>query len=388
MKRLTLFATLTVSILAICRPAASEEPLTAPGPSGPLAGTLRLAPAQHAPVVLIIPGSGPVDRDGNSPAGLQAATYRFLAEGLALHGITTLRIDKRGLFGSQAAVPDGNQVTIDDYAADIRRWIVVLRARTGASCVWLLGHSEGGLVALLAAQPEPTCGLILVATPGRSLGEVLRSQLRANPANVPILPRALSIIASLEAGQHVAAAGISPALMPLFRPAIQDFLMSELALKPNKLIAGIREPVLILQGDRDLQVEPADARRLADANPVARLEILPNVNHVLKQVRSDDRSENLRTYVDPSLKLASDVVDQVSDIVHARPAPADVRSGSGHAASSATSLTDSGSDETRLRLVQDTPPLLTISALETQQRKHGPYRRAVQAASPHVSGRV
>ncbi|HEY0746873.1 MAG TPA: hypothetical protein VGD63_09255 [Steroidobacteraceae bacterium] len=66
--------------------ASVETLLEAPGPTGPLRGTL-LAPAEYqGAVVLIIPGSGPTDRDGNSPAGLSAGSYRLLAEGLAARG--------------------------------------------------------------------------------------------------------------------------------------------------------------------------------------------------------------------------------------------------------------------------------------------------------------
>ena len=84
--------------------------------------------------------------------GVAAAPYRMLAEGLAARGVATVRIDKRGMFGSAGAIADANAVTIADYAADVHAWVKAARARTGASCVWVLGHSEGGLVALAAAQ--------------------------------------------------------------------------------------------------------------------------------------------------------------------------------------------------------------------------------------------
>src|SRR5262249_10810047 len=138
-------------------------------------------------VVLIIPGSGPTDRDGNSPLGIRASPYKLLAEGLAAKGITSVRIDKRGIFGSASAVPDANAVTIAHFAADVHGWVEVIRGKTGASCVWLLGHSEGGLVALASRQSaSEVCGLILVAAPGRPLGQVLREQLKSNPADAPL----------------------------------------------------------------------------------------------------------------------------------------------------------------------------------------------------------
>ncbi len=125
--------------------------MTAQGPQGPLAGTLLDAGAK-TPLVLIIPGSGPTDRDGNNPMGVAAAPYRLLAEALAAKGVSSVRIDKRGLFGSKAAVLDPNNVTISDYATDTHKWVAAIRRQTGASCLFVLGHSEGALVALAAAQ--------------------------------------------------------------------------------------------------------------------------------------------------------------------------------------------------------------------------------------------
>jgi pimeloyl-ACP methyl ester carboxylesterase len=296
----------------------TETEIEAPGPDGPLRGTLLATPAAtHAPV-LIIPGSGPTDRDGNNPLGIRAATYRLLAEGLAAEGIPSLRIDKRGMFGSTAAIPDANAVTIADYAEDVRVWNVILRERTGASCIWLLGHSEGGLVALAAAKgAADLCGLILVAAPGRRLGDILREQLRANPANAPILAEAEQVIAALEAGRHVDGASLHPALLPLFRPEVQGFLIDALALDPARLVAGFRKPVLILQPGSDLQVSRANAERLKAAKPDAELHISPGTSHVLKHVGSDDAAANLATYGAIDLPLAPDIIPTVAAFIRA-----------------------------------------------------------------------
>ncbi|MFN6934060.1 MAG: alpha/beta hydrolase, partial [Tsuneonella sp.] len=206
-------------------PLTAQEPLTAPGPQGDLAGTL-IRPAHGAPVVIVIPGSGPTDRDGNNPAGVKAAPYRFLAAALGERGVGTVRIDKRGMFGSKSAVADANAVTIDDYVTDVAAWTGAARAATGRECVWLLGHSEGGLVALAAAQKVSNlCGIIVVASPGRPMGTLLREQLSANPANAPVLPDALSAIERLETGERVDVAALHPALQGLFNPAVQGYLI-------------------------------------------------------------------------------------------------------------------------------------------------------------------
>ncbi|WP_412528116.1 alpha/beta hydrolase [Burkholderia lata] len=295
-----------------------QTEIEAPGPAGPLKGTLLSPGTGDAPVVLIVPGSGSTDRNGNAPSWLQASTYRLLAEGLREEGIASVRIDKRGMYGSLQAVPDANDVTIDEYAADVHSWVAAIRARTGVSSVWVLGHSEGGLVALLAArQSADIAGLILVSAAGRPLGPVLRQQLQSNPANAPVLENALSILESLEAGERVEATRIDPALMPLFRPQVQRFLMSELTIDPAALLAGYMKPVLIVQGARDIQVTVQDAELLQRANPQAEMALIADANHALKTVRTADLQENLAAYSNPDLPLADGVVEAISAFVHA-----------------------------------------------------------------------
>ncbi len=308
-------ALLLFSLLMIPAAKAAPVEIEAAGPNGPLRGTLQEAGAQ-APMILIVPGSGPTDRDGNNPLGVKAATYRLLAEGLAAQGVGSVRIDKRGMFASSAAIPDANAVTIDDYVADSAAWVAAIRQRTGVSCVWLLGHSEGGLVALAsAAKVADICGLVLVATAGRPLDQVLKEQLRANPANAPLLVPAERAIDNLKAGKRVDPVDLPPPLLRLFAPQVQGFLISVFAQDPATLIAGTGKPVLILQGTHDIQVSVTDAERLKAAAPAATLTLLPGVNHVLKVVEGDSRPANLATYANPDLPLAPGVAEAVAVFV-------------------------------------------------------------------------
>jgi pimeloyl-ACP methyl ester carboxylesterase len=302
---------LLASLALAAAPLSSE--ITVPGPRGNLAGSLIEA-GKGAPMVLIIPGSGPTDRDGNNSVG-QSGTYRLLAEALGTRGISTVRIDKRGMFGSRAAVADPNKVTIADYVTDVRAWVWKLRGEDSGSCVWLLGHSEGSIVAMSAAQkPDGICGVISVSGSGRKLGDTLRAQLRANPANAPLLGSALSILDRLEKGQKVPDADVPPPLAPLFRAEVQDYLANLLAQEPAKLAAGLTVPLLIVQGETDLQTGVEDADLLAKAQPRAKLALIPGVNHVLKTAPSD-RAANIATYRDPALPIAPAVVEAVAEFV-------------------------------------------------------------------------
>ncbi|WEK01968.1 MAG: alpha/beta fold hydrolase [Candidatus Sphingomonas phytovorans] len=311
-------------LMAMISPQAIAQPMPdgaieAPGPSGPLRGTLVEATGTNgtpAPMVLIIPGSGPTNRDGDSPLGVRGAVFRQLAEGLAARGIGSVRIDKRGMFGSAGAIADANDVTIADYASDVRGWIGVIRKRTGVPCVWVLGHSEGGLVALAAAQEATDiCGLLLVATAGRPMGEVLRAQLRANPANAPILASALAAIDSLEAGRKVDVAALHPAVAGLFDPRVQSYLIDAFRYDPARLVAAVKGPVLILQGKNDIQVGIEDASLLKNARPAAKMVTLAGVNHVLKPVASDGRGANVATYGDPAIAIDPTVTDTIATMI-------------------------------------------------------------------------
>lgn len=291
--------------------------LTAAGPEGNLAGTL-LSPEASQATVVIVPGSGPTDRDGNNPLGVTAAPYRLLAEALAEKGVATLRIDKRGMFGSKAALADANAVTISDYATDLQRWTTALRARDPNQCVFLLGHSEGGLVALEAmTQVDDLCGVILVATPGRPIGDIMRDQFRANPANAPLLADALSAVDTLERGETVDVSAFHPALQQVFAPQVQPFLIDMMRRDPTALASQGDVPMLIVHGGRDIQATAADAAALRAARPDATYAEFADMTHVLKDVASDDRMANLATYTDASLPLADGLADSIAEFVRA-----------------------------------------------------------------------
>ena len=313
-------ATLAVILAAATSASAAETRLSIEGPSGALQGTLATPDGgPKAPVAIIIPGSGPTDRDGNNPLGVTAGSYRLLAEALAAKGVSTIRIDKRGMFGSSAAAADADNVRMTDYAADVRAWGQEAQKRTSARCAWLIGHSEGSLVALITAQqPEGICGLILVAGAGRKMGDILREQLKANPANAPLLAQALAALTELEAGRHVDVSGMHPALAALFRPSVQGFLIDQMSYDPAALLARYTGPVLVLQGTTDLQVSMQDAQRLAGARPGVTMVALEGVNHILK-VAPADPAANFATYGNSALPIAPSIVEAIMSFLAQHP---------------------------------------------------------------------
>jgi alpha-beta hydrolase superfamily lysophospholipase len=289
-----------------------STPVTLPSEPAPLHGTLLIPEGQTRAAALIIAGSGPTDRDGNSPLGVSASSYRLLAEGLAAHGVATVRTDKRGIAASAAAGGREADLRFTDYADDARAWAAETARLAGRPCAWLIGHSEGALVALVAAGQgdAAVCGLVLLSGAGRPVGAVLREQLATAPE--PLLGQALAILAELEAGRPVAE--VPPLLAALFRPSVQPYVISWLPLDPAALVAAYDGPVMIGHGTTDIQVSVADAEALAAARSDARLRIWEGVNHLLK-IAPADRAANAATYSNPALPLAPGVVDDVAGFI-------------------------------------------------------------------------
>lgn len=302
--------TLLAAAALLAGPTAAD--VTLPAQPAPLAGSLLSPETAISAVAVILPGSGPTDRDGNQTPAIRASTYRLLAEGLAAEGIATVRIDKRGIGASAAAGFDETKLRFSDYAVDARAWAAEAARLTDQPCAWLIGHSEGALVALQAVQAgdDKICGLVLLSGAGRPAGVVLREQLTALPD--PLKTQAYDALTELEAGRTVAEP--PAALAALFRPSVQPYLISWLPLDPAMLLAAYDGPVFIGQGTTDIQVGVVDAQTLAAADPDATLKLWDGVNHVLKTAPAD-RAGNLATYADPDLPLAPGVTQDVAALI-------------------------------------------------------------------------
>lgn len=175
--------------------------------------------------------------------------------------------------------------------------------------------SEGGLVALASAHSPGVCGLILLAAPGRPLDLIIREQIAANPANATIARQADVALTTLKAGKHVDVSAMQPALAGgLFNPKVRDFLIDAFRYDPAELAKGASVPMLIIQGEHDIQVTRTDADWLAAAQPKAKLVIVPGMNHVLK-VAPAARTPNAATYANPSLPLAPGLVEAIASFV-------------------------------------------------------------------------
>lgn len=272
--------------------------------TGDIRGTLAIPNGKGKfPVALIIAGSGPTDRNGNNPAAKNAA-YQLLADTLAKAGIATLRYDKRGIAASAAAMKSESSLRFNDYVQDAAEWVKLLKADKRFSKVYVIGHSEGSLIGMLASKTAD--GFISVAGAGFPAQDILKKQLATLPEEMKT--KSYDLLDSLSAGHTVSSAPL--VLYSLFRPSVQPYLISWFGYDPRQLIQSLKAPVLIIQGTNDVQVSVEDAQALKTAKPEARLVLIENMNHILRMV-DGDRNANLKTYNDASLPLAPQLTESI-----------------------------------------------------------------------------
>jgi alpha-beta hydrolase superfamily lysophospholipase len=258
---------------------------------------------EKALACLIIPGSGPTDRNGNNGSILMSNAYKFLSDSLASRGYAVIRYDKRGV--AESADPDFREdnMTLEEYVKDASVWIKDMKKNYRYTKVVVIGHSEGSLIGMLAADSSGADGFISLAGPGRSADTLILNQLRTQ--SLTIYEEAEKIIRRLNEGKNVEQ--VSPLLQAVFRPSVQNYLRSWFKYDPRKVIRDLKIPVMIIQGTTDIQVETEEADLLHRARPDADLLIINGMNHVLKSA-PEDRALNLATYFNPELPLHPELV--------------------------------------------------------------------------------
>lgn len=271
------------------------------------------SPGPH-PAVLLLPGSGPTDRNGNQP-GLKIDLHKQLAEHLAENGVATLRFDKRAVLAYAEHWPKDSAelaeyFSFQNFTADAAAAYRFLRDHpsTDPARVAILGHSEGGLIALqvaadMASSKDRPAGLILAATAGRVLDDVVREQISAALAKQTQDENVRAEYkAHLERGIKAAKAGdpipkdLPPGLAPLFNPSTARILHAYFTIDPADLAAKVKGPVLVIQGSADAQISAErDAPRLLAAlmkrpHSASDSIIIPDASHNFKVPAQDDKS--------------------------------------------------------------------------------------------------
>jgi pimeloyl-ACP methyl ester carboxylesterase len=295
-----------------------EAPFTIQSGTLSLPGTLTL-PVKHSrkiPVALIVAGSGPTDRNGNSAGVLKAQNnsnlYAILAWQLANAGIASVRYDKR-VIGDNLQKVDLPSTSIDDFIADAIAGARTLVADRRFSKVILIGHSEGAELVLQAVnRGAPAAGIVMMAGAGRPIMPVLREQISKQ------LPPAEIVKWDSASARYLRGedpGDVHPGLRSLLQPTNRKFMQSWVKYDPAAEIARVKVPVLIVQGGRDIQISEADARALKAAQPAAKLVLIPAANHVFRAAASDDRMAQMKLYADPTIPVVDDLTPAIVDWV-------------------------------------------------------------------------
>ena len=262
---------------------------------------------ERPPVALLIAGSGTTDRDGNGPQ-IKPATLKKLAEQLAARKIATLRYDKRGAGGWKPEFGRPEDFRFKDYVDDAASLVAYLRGSGKFSKVVLVGHSEGGLVAILTARRVPVDRLVLLATAARRQGDLLKAQLEKTLAPEMFQPIAKAID-DIMAGQIVDPPPAGLSIPPPMQPGIASAFIED-PIVPLKLI---EVPTLIAAGGHDRQLARLDFAALAAASPAAKTLWLADMNHVLVDVV--DEADDLAAYNQPGRPLDPDLIDSVAAFI-------------------------------------------------------------------------
>jgi uncharacterized protein len=262
---------------------------------------------ERPPVALLIAGSGTTDHDGNGPQ-IKPATLKKLAEQLAARKIATLRYDKRGAGGWKPEFGRPEDFRFKDYVDDAAALVNYLRGSGKFSGVVLVGHSEGGLVAILTARRVPVDRLVLLATAARRQGDLLKAQLEKTLAPELVKPIAKAID-DIMSGQIVdpPPAGLS------IPPAMQPGIASAFTEDPILPLKSISAPMLIVGGGRDRQVARLDFAALSTAAPAAKTLWLADMNHVLVDVTDD--ADDMASYNQPERALDPDLIEAVAAFI-------------------------------------------------------------------------
>ena len=299
-------------LLAVFKTYSQEEPIVLKTSTCEIKGTLTLpAQKQDIPVVLIISGSGPTDRNCNQQT-LKTNAYKYLADTLQKLGIASVRFDKRGI--GESTEKDFKEINLrfDTYVEDVKAWVELLSNDKRFSGIIVAGHSEGSLLGLVASKNNPKVkGFISIAGAGRAADDILKEQLASQPQVVRDI--VFPMIDTLKKGDTIPNVPIT--LYSLFRPSVQPYMISWLKYNPQEEIKQISIPILIIQGSTDIQISETDAELLAKANPSAKKIIIKNMNHVLKDCDTKEKQVQLVTYNKPELPLNKEFVKEMVDFI-------------------------------------------------------------------------
>jgi len=262
------------------------------------------------PLLIIVPGSGPTDRDGNSALSPgKNNAYQQLADSLLVSGIASFRYDKPGIGKSKLSKGE-DQLKFEDNVSVISA-IVQKMENLGFKDIIIAGHSEGSLSGMLAAQHNDVEAYISMAGMGTNMKEVILGQLEKQLGD-SLMTETRADMDSIQMGETVK--DFHPMLFSLLRPSVQPYLFSAFQYNPAEEIKELEIPVMIIQGGNDLQVTEEEGKKLKEANSEAQYYFYPEMNHVLKTTDGSAK-QNHAAYMDPDFPLHQQMLVDLRDFI-------------------------------------------------------------------------
>jgi hypothetical protein len=284
--------------IAISRP--NDEQIRIPAIGFTLAGTLSkpaVAATTPRPAVILTAGAGPLDRDALTNG---IPILGQLASALADAGFIVLRYDKRGVGQSGGRT---EVASLGDFSDDQRAAMKFLASRKDIDNkrIAIVGHGEGGLVSLLSAAKEKRiAAVVLIATAGMSGADLVLAQQQhaLSKSNLSDAEKQARIDAQKKINDAaITGKGLDALTASVRRQIDNPEFQSVLATDPAKLVANVRQPILVVQGERDMEVAPTNADRLetlarARKQP-ATVEVvkIPGVNHLMVPAQTGEVDE-------------------------------------------------------------------------------------------------
>lgn len=275
-------------------------------------GTLLIPSYEgKSPLVILIQGSGPTDRDGNQP-NMRNNSLKYLAESLAKENIASFRYDKRLVkLALQGRLREEN-INFNDFVDDANSVLAHFKDDERFSHIVIAGHSEGSLVGMLAAQ-NGADAFISIAGAGQVIDDLIIDQLKRQTPFIADDARAAFDILK-ETGKVT---DYNPMLSSLLRESVQPFMYSWMQYNPQTEIARLDMPVLILNGTEDIQTNEEEARLLHGAKPFSEMYLIENMNHVFKEIATGDSIENAKSYNEPHRPIMPELVERITTFVKA-----------------------------------------------------------------------
>ena len=272
-----------------------------------LPGTLTYS-SETSPLLIWVHGSGNVDRNGNQAGMTVGANYiQQVREKLTASGFAFFSYDKRTANPKNIGFMQQNGVLIGDFVDDVIEVINHFKKRKKFSSITLIGHSQGSLISMLASADVDK--VISLAGPAESIDQTIIRQVSGQSKELGEL--CVSYFKQLKDSGEIKK--VDPRLITLFAKPNQPFFKSWIEKDPVKIIKNLDKPILIINGDKDLQVPTSEAKTLHEANSKSALVIIKNMNHVLKEIEKSE--DNLASYRNPIFPISKELIVTITRFV-------------------------------------------------------------------------